>query len=117
RFDVGAQHDVEVIGQLVSLDADEARADAVDGAPEFVDGNVSQLLWEVALGDVEIVFPEGLGAADMVFPQARLRFMGAEADATDGIETDKIGGEWCADIGRVGALLVERVASLMQGTE
>ena len=53
----------------------------------------------------------------MVFPQARLGFVCAEAGAADRVETDEIGGERRAGIGRIDALLVEPMPGLVRRAE
>ncbi len=69
RLDVGAQHHMEIIGQLIRLDPDEAGTAAVDGAVEFLCRHVAELLGIKRLSGGEVDVPEGPGAADMVFPE------------------------------------------------
>ena len=108
---------MEIVGELIGLDPDEARLDAGHGAIEFLCAHIAELIREVALQVREVALPEGEAANDMVLPQARLGFMGAEAGASDRIESDEIRREGRAGIGGVDALLVEPMPDLVGRAE
>ena len=116
-LDLGAQDDVQVVGEFVGLDPDQARARRVDRPPEIVDRNVGELVGEFCLECGEILLPEAPRPADAVLPQPRLRFMRAEAGAADRVEIDEVGREDRAgEVGR-DALLVDAVAGFMPDGE
>ena len=73
-----AQEDVQVVGDLVGLDADQRRLDQVGGAHERVERDVLQLLGERGLDLGQVALPERARAADHVLPEARLRLVEAE---------------------------------------
>ena len=116
-FDLDPQHDVEIVGELVRLDADEARLHAGDGAVELVGGHIPERVGKGLLERREMHRPEGRAAGDVVLEQAGLGFVRAEARAAHRVEPDEIGGQRGAGIGRVDALFVETVAGLVRRAE
>src|SRR4051794_33419001 len=116
-FEVNAQHDMKVVGQLVGFGPNETRRCCVDGGMEAVRIHIAERIREGRLHRREMEPPEGTAPTDMVLPEARLRFVRAETRSTHGVQTDEVGREGGAGQRRVDILLVEAVASLMHGTE
>src|SRR6202158_886811 len=71
------QHDVQVVGDLVRLDADQRGVRLVDGLEESLVTDVAQRLRERAAQARKEIRPESAAAADEGLPQPRLRFMNA----------------------------------------
>ena len=71
-LNLDAQHDVEIIRQLIGLGPDQARADAVDGAMKGLLVNACELLREMIAERAVVQRPEGTAAATMVFLQPGL---------------------------------------------
>ena len=67
---------MEVVGDLIGLDADERGRDAVDGADDLFRRKLLERR-EVMAGARMPVLPERNAAAHMVLPEARLRFVNA----------------------------------------
>ena len=107
-LELEAQDDVQVVGRLVGLDADQRRAHLVDRPVErfFVHG-AERLREGVPQLGIEAV-PEGPPAADEVLPQAALRFVETERHAA---------GQRRALERRAGSVLVEAVAALVHRGE
>ncbi len=108
QLEVEADHDVEVVGHLVGVGADERALDLVDRPVELLEGHRAELLGEGCLEQRVVVPPEGARAADQVLPQARLALVDARGGAA---------GQDGAVVGRVDALLVHGVPRLVQGAE
>ena len=108
ELELEAQEDVQVIGDLVGLDADQRRLDQVGGAHELIERDVVQLHGERLPDLVQMPLPERPRAADHVLPEARLRLV--EAERRD------VAAERALDGARQ-ALLVETVAGLVQDGE
>lgn len=106
-FELEAEEDVEVVGGFVGLDADGGVGGAVDADEELVEVEFLKV-GEKLLGAREPFFPEGAGAANVVFPEAGLGFVNAEGDGLAGGEVEVGGGE---------ALFVEAVAGLVHDAE
>ena len=69
-LDLEPQHDVEVIRQLVSFDADQRWFHPVDRGIELLHRYVGQLLREELLQVRIETPPEGAGSPDAVFPES-----------------------------------------------
>ena len=108
ELELEAQEDVQVVGDLVGLDADQRRLDEVGRAHERVERDVAQLLGERVLDLGQVALPERARAADHVLPEARLRLVQAERGGG--------AAERALDLARQ-ALLVEAVAGLVQHRE
>ena len=108
QLKVKAQHDVQVVGHLVGFGADEGALHLVDGPVEGVEGDAAQLLGKGSLEARIVEPPEGEAAAHEVLPQARRALVhpGRGAFRQEG-----------ALQGGIDALLVEGVASLVEGAE
>ena len=78
ELELEAQEDVQVVGDLVGLDADQRRLDEVGGAHELLERDVAELLGERLPDLGEVPLPERARAADHVLPEARLRLVQAE---------------------------------------
>ncbi len=104
QFQPKADDDVQVIGDLVGLGANQRRFDAVDRGIELVDGDIGKLRRKDFLEARIIVLPESDAAANLVFPQPRLAFMDAGRCAL--VQRRALEG-------RVDAKLVQRVAGFM----
>ena len=102
-----AEEDVEVVGGFVGFDADEGILRAVDGGEKGVEVEGAQV-GEEFLCAGEPLFPEGAGAADVVFPEAGLGFVNAEGHGVAGGKVGLVGGE---------ALFVESVACFVEDAE
>jgi len=74
-FQLEADENVQVVGDLIGLCADESGAHDVHSAIEIIQPHIRQLLREEGSQDGEVMLPEGLAAPDHVFPQARLGFV------------------------------------------
>lgn len=94
---------MEVVGGFVGIDADGGIGGAIDGGEESIEVKLTEV-GEEFLGAREPFFPEGAGAADVIFPEAGLGFVDAEGDGGAGGEMEVGGGE---------ALLVEAVAGFV----
>ena len=102
-----AQQDVQVVGHLVGLDADERRLHGVDRAVEPIQVHVGQSR-ETRLKLRVEVLPERPPAADQVLPEPRLGL----ADAERGAGAQRAGGQFRRD-----AQPVQAVAALVDGPE
>ncbi len=67
-FQLKANENVQVVRDLVGLDAIEGRSDVIDGGMEVGQGNFAQGLRKGLAGAGEKILPEGQTAADQVFP-------------------------------------------------
>src|SRR5262249_60780538 len=76
-----AEHDVEIVGDLVGVSADERALDLVDGAIESVERHIAELFGELVLQRRIVVFPEWTAARDHVLPEPRLALMHARRHA------------------------------------
>src|SRR5262245_18454027 len=72
-----AQDDVQVVGRLISFDADERRLHVVDREHEIVERDAAERREDLEHLREEVL-PERPAAADLVFPEPRLRFVNAE---------------------------------------
>ena len=100
-----AHQDVQRIGQLVGVAANEAGLGAVLGQVELARRDVAQLSREALAHDLEQRARKGLGASHDVLEEARLRFVHAHRRAA-------LKRGHC--VRHVDALLVEGVATLVQ---
>ena len=98
---------MEVVGGFVCFDTDGGVGAAVDGGEKLVEVELAEV-GEKFLGAREPFFPEGAGAADVVFPEAGLGFVNAEGDGLAGGEVEVGGGE---------ALFVESVPGFVHDAE
>ena len=108
---------MQVVGQLVRLDADEIGADRIDRAPELFRRDIGELFGESVAQFTEMQLPEAPRAADAVLPQPRLRFMRAKGRAADGIEIDDVGGKDRAGEFRRDVLFVHAVPGFVPERE
>ena len=67
RLDPGAHHDVQVVGQFVRLDPDQAGANRVDRAPERRRVHIGELIGEGVAKRAEVQLPEPARTADAIF--------------------------------------------------
>ena len=99
-----ADHDVQRVGQLVSLGADQAGLGAVDGAPDLLGSDIGQLIGEdFPQGRVEEA-DKGAAAADKVLKQAGLALVEAHCGAA---------GHGRVVVGGVDVQLIQCMAALM----
>ncbi len=68
ELEIEPQDDVEIVGHLVGVGADERARDLVDGAIEGLTRNLSQLLRKLLLQFRIILLPEIPAAPDQIFP-------------------------------------------------
>ena len=106
-FELVAHHDVQAVGDLVGLGADEGRLRLIDGAVEFLRRVAAQLGEQLAeLREHEAC--EGARAAEQIFIEAALALVDAHGDTA--VE-HRIG-----EIIRA-AGVIERVAALVDNGE
>jgi hypothetical protein len=103
-----AQNDVEIVGHLVRIHADQRRLHEVHGEVEFLGVERGGLRRKQRAEARLEVAPETAAARHLVFPQAALRFVHRHA----GVDTE--GG---AQLRRGEPLLVEAVAGLVNRGE
>ena len=103
-----ANHDVQVVRDLVRLDADEARLHVVDGRIKLVARHRAERLGKFRLRLRIKMLPEGLAATDEVLPHPRLRLVNAQR----GRFTDRR-----AESLPVETLLIKSVPRLVQHAE
>ena len=103
-FQLIAHHDMQGVGQLVGLGADQARFGAVDGAPDLLGGDVGQLRGEQLLQRRVQVVDKGAGTAHQVLKQAGLALVNAHRRA--------VGDDGVVVVG-VDVQLIQRVAALV----
>ena len=89
-LELDAQHDVEVISELIRLRADEPGLHGVHRKVEGIRLDAVETA-EHLLYPTEMRTPEIAAAADVIFLQARLGFMRAEARSAAGVKADEIG--------------------------
>ena len=77
-FQLEAQDDVEVVGDLIGFHPDEGGFHPVERPVEGFGGDVAQVLGEGFLHPGEEELPEGPGASDQVLPESRLGFVDAQ---------------------------------------
>lgn len=70
---------MEVVGGFVGFYSNEGVLSAVDCGEELVEVQGAKV-GEELLGSREPFLPKGAGAANVVFPEARLGFVNAEGD-------------------------------------
>lgn len=99
---------MQVVGDLVRLDADEGGFHLVDREVEFLHLHIGQGFGESLLGAGEEVLPVIAAAPHKVLPQAGLRFVDAHADVFPARQPEEFGRQ---------ALLVQAVARLVQDAE
>lgn len=102
-----AKQDVEIVGCFVGLHANGGVSGAIDGGEKLIEINVAEM-WKEFLGPGKPAFPERAGAADVVFPQAGLRFVNAKRDSLTRGEVKVVGGK---------TLLVETMAGFVHYSE
>ena len=103
-----ADDHVQPVRDLVGVDPDERRLDAVDGAVEVLCGDLPEDVGESRLQLGVEPPPEGRRAPDDVLPQTALRLVQARGDAA---------AERCPLERRVDAVLVEAVPALVHRGE
>ena len=102
-FKLEAEQDMEVVGNLVGLDADEGAFHRIGGAPALlpvVTGEVGKRLRQVGPPG----FPERVAASDAVFPKPGLGFVDPEGGGLT---------QRSAELHFRKALVVESVAGLV----
>src|SRR5579862_1851744 len=99
---------MQIIGDLVGLNAVARRLDVIDGQVEIPHGYLAQRLGKGLSSTWEEVFPERQASAHHIFPQARLRFVQPQRN-------DRAQGSPL--VGGVEALLIEAMAGLVQKGE
>ena len=104
-LDLVADDDVERVGELVGLGADEARLGAVHGEVELVGAHPIEAAREMLAQRGEQHRREGLAAADVVLEEAALTLVDTARDAA--VQHGVV-------VGRVDVLLVHGVAALVQ---
>ena len=107
-LELEAQDDVQRVGRLVGLHADQRRPHRVDRTQELVEGDRAQGLGEARLRPRQPVAPERLASADEVLPQAALGLVDSGRDAR---------ADHRARERRVDLALVEPVAHLVERAE
>ena len=108
QLQVEPHHDVQIVGHLVGVGADQRPLDLVDGAVEGLQRHALELAGEgIAQLRIEML-PEAAAAADHVLPKPRLALVHAGGGARAQRRAIQIGAD---------ALLVERMARLVQGRE
>jgi hypothetical protein len=91
-----AQHDVQVVGDLVGVDADGADCDRVDGQIERIAfDSVEPVGEELAVAWFPVA-PEGPATGDLVLPDAALRLVGGHACSLAERGADVLGGQPCS---------------------
>ena len=108
QLQLEAQHDVEVVGRLVGVDADQAALDGVDAAIEVVHRRARGQAGQVRGQPRQRPGAERAAAADEVLPQAALGLVHAERDRA----AERAARQPVRDAG-----LVEPVPELVQRAE
>ena len=107
-FELETDDDVQVIGDLVGLNPDQAGADVVDRGQELVEGDVAEGLMKDPPGQGKPVHPEGPAPPHGILPEARLRLVHAQRDRLAHGRAEVLGRQ---------PLLVEPMADLVQNAE
>src|SRR5260370_11472059 len=102
-LDLETEDDVQIVGHLIRLDADEGRRNTVHGSGDLFRRKPGQLGEMAAHGGMPML-PKGEASADVIFPEARLRFVDAERGGAAQRRAVMVRGQ---------ALFVKAVASLV----
>src|ERR1700730_17996088 len=107
QLQIETHHNVEVVGDLVGIRADQRALHLVDRAIGL-EPNLSELVGEGIPQSGVKMFPEGAAAADHVFPKPRLALVYAPRCSRSERRALKRSGD---------ALLVKRMTGLVHGCE
>ena len=108
HLEIETHHDVEIVGHLVGVGADQRAFDPVDGAIEGLRRDGAERIGEGVLQHRIKMLPEATTAPDHVFPQPRLALVHACRRPVAQRSAVERGGD---------ALLVERMAGLVDDRE
>ncbi len=68
RFQFKTNHDVQIVGDFISFDANKGVFDSIDGAIKVIERNITQCIRKRLLRCGEVVLPEPSTPTHQIFP-------------------------------------------------